>query len=109
YLHAAPMFHSGDLLATAWLLLGPQCYLPTFSPQAFLEIIERYRVAAVMAVPTMLIEAVRHPAFSRFDLSSVRVLVYGSAPMAVEWIERVADAFPQAEFSNGYGLTEATP
>jgi long-chain acyl-CoA synthetase len=39
----------------------------------------------------------------------VRALVYGSAPMSIDWVERIADAFPQAEFSNGYGLTEATP
>ncbi len=110
YLHAAPMFHSGDLLATSWQLLGAaHCYLPAYSPQAFLETIERHRVTAIMAVPTMLIEAVRHPAFASFDTSSVRVLVYGSAPMSIEWVERIADAFPHAEFSNGYGLTEATP
>jgi long-chain acyl-CoA synthetase len=110
YLHAAPIFHSGDLLATSWLLLGAaHCYLPAYSPQAFLEMIERRRVTAIMAVPTMLIEAVRHPAFSSFDTSSVRALVYGSAPMSIEWVERIADAFPHAEFSNGYGLTEATP
>jgi long-chain acyl-CoA synthetase len=73
YLHAAPTFHSGDLLATCWLLLGAaHCYLPAYSPQAFLEIIERHRVTAIMAVPTMLIEAVRHPAFPSFDTSSVR-------------------------------------
>ena len=104
------MFHSGDLLATSWQLLGAaHCYLPAYSPQAFLEIIERHRVTAIMAVPTMLIGAVRHPAFVRFDTSSVRALVYGSAPMSIDWVERIADAFPHAEFSNGYGLTEATP
>lgn len=110
YLHAAPMFHSGDLLATSWQLLGAaHCYLPAYSPQAFLEIIERHRVTAIMAVPTMLIGAVRHPDFARFDTSNVRALVYGSAPMSIDWVERIADAFPHAEFSNGYGLTEATP
>jgi acyl-CoA synthetase (AMP-forming)/AMP-acid ligase II len=110
YLHAAPMFHSGGLLATSWLLLGAaHCYLPAYSPQAFLELIERRRVTAVIAVPTMLIEAVRHPAFSSFDTSSVRALVYGSAPMSIEWVDRIADAFPHAEFANAYGLTEATP
>jgi long-chain acyl-CoA synthetase len=92
YLHAAPTFHPGDLLATCWLLLGAaHCYLPAYSPQAFLEIIERHRVTAIMAVPTMLIEAVRHPAFPSFDTSSVRALVYGSAPMSIDWVERIAD------------------
>jgi long-chain acyl-CoA synthetase len=110
YLHVIPMFHSGDLLATAWLLQGaPQCYLPTFSAQAFLETIQRHRIGAVCAVPTMWIDAVRHPKFSNFDLSSLRVLMYGAAPTAIEWIERIAIGFPDADLFNTYGLTEATP
>src|SRR5262249_43713580 len=33
YLHAAPMFHSADLLAMGWFLQGAaQCFLPAFSP-----------------------------------------------------------------------------
>lgn len=110
YLNAAPMFHSGGLMAMAWLLQGaPQCYLPAFSPQAFLERIERYHVGAVVAVPTMLIDTVRYPTFAEFDVSSLRILVYGSAPMAAEWLERVADAFIHADIFNAYGLTEASP
>jgi long-chain acyl-CoA synthetase len=110
YLHAAPMFHSADLLAMGWFLQGaPQCFLPAFSPAAFLEAIRQFRVGAVVTVPTMLIATVSDPAFGRFDLSSLRTLIYGAAPMAVEWIERVARAFPNANLSNSYGLTETAP
>jgi len=110
YLHAAPMFHSADLLAMGWFLQGaPQCFLPAFSPTAFLETIQQFRVGAVVTVPTMLIAAVSEPSFSKFDLSSLKTLIYGAAPMAVEWIERVAKAFPDVNFSNSYGLTETAP
>ena len=110
YLHAAPMFHSADLLALGWFLQGAaQCYLPMFSPAAFLEIIERHRVGAVVTVPTMLIGSVVDPALKSADLSSLRVLIYGAAPMAAEWIERVAAAFPQVALFNCYGLTEVAP
>jgi long-chain acyl-CoA synthetase len=110
YLHAAPMFHSGDLIATAWLLLGAtHCYLPAYSPQTFLEAIVRHRVSAMTAVPTMLIEAIRYPGFSSFDVSGVRLVFYGSAPTAFEWIERFARAFSEADLATGYGLTEAAP
>lgn len=110
YLHAAPMFHSADLLALGWFLQGAaQCFLPMFSPQAFLEAIARHRVGAVVTVPTMLIGTVSSPDFTAADTSSLRVLIYGAAPMALEWIERVAAAFPDVELFNCYGLTETAP
>jgi long-chain acyl-CoA synthetase len=110
YLHAAPMFHSADLLAMGWLLQGAaQCFLPAFSPPAFLEAIQQFRVGAVVTVPTMLIATVSHPDFGRYDLSSLETLIYGAAPMTIEWIERVGNAFPDVNFSNSYGLTETAP
>jgi long-chain acyl-CoA synthetase len=110
YLHAAPIFHSGDLIATAWLLLGAaHCYLPAYSPQVFLETIARHRASVLFPVPTMLIDAIRHPGFSSFDVSGVRIVFYGSAPTAFEWVERFARVFPNADVTTGYGLTEAAP
>ncbi len=110
YLHAAPMFHSADLLSMGWLLQGAaQCFLPAFSPPAFLEAIQRFRVGAVVTVPTMLIATVSFPDLGKYDLSSLKTLIYGAAPMAIEWIERVAAAFPDVNFSNSYGLTETSP
>lgn len=110
YLHAAPMFHSADLLAMGWFLQGAaQAFLPAFSPAAFLETIQQFRVGAVVTVPTMLIATVSDPGFAKHDLSSLKTLIYGAAPMAVEWIERVAKAFPDVNFSNSYGLTETAP
>lgn len=110
YLHAAPMFHSADLLAMGWFLQGAaQCFLPAFSPAAFLDAIQQFRVGAVVTVPTMLIATVSDPNFGKYDLSSLKTLIYGAAPMAIEWIERVAKAFPNVNFSNSYGLTETAP
>ena len=110
YLHAAPMFHSADLLALGWFLQGAaQCFLPMFTPAAFLETIARHRVGAVVTVPTMLIGTVAFPGFAAADVASLRVLIYGAAPMAVEWIARVAQAFPDVELFNCYGLTETAP
>ena len=110
YLHAAPMFHSADLLALGWFLQGSaQAFLPAFTPPAFLDAIRRYRVGAVVTVPTMLIATVSDAAFAQADVSSLQILIYGAAPMAAEWIERVARAFPDADLFNCYGLTETAP
>jgi long-chain acyl-CoA synthetase len=57
----------------------------------------------------MLIALVSSPAMAKADLSSLKTLIYGAAPMAVEWIDRIARAFPAVNFSNSYGLTETAP
>ncbi|HUT48356.1 MAG TPA: AMP-binding protein [Alphaproteobacteria bacterium] len=110
YLHVAPMFHSADLLAVAWVLAGAgHAYLPAFSPAAFLDCIARDRVTATIAVPAMLMMTLADPAFGDADLSSLRLLGWGASPMDPEWIKRVAAAFPDIEISNCYGLTETAP
>jgi long-chain acyl-CoA synthetase len=110
YLHLAPMFHSADLLAFAWVLVGAgHAYLPAFSPAAFLDCVARNRVTATIAVPTMLMMTLSDPAFEEADLSSLRLLGWGASPMDPEWIKRVGAAFPEIDISNCYGLTETAP
>lgn len=110
FLHVAPMFHSADLLGTAWFMQGAvHCYLPEFTPAGFLRALEDYRVSATVTVPAMLIATVTNPHMRDANLSSLRTLIYGAAPMALEWIERVAAAFPGGILWNCYGLTEVAP
>lgn len=110
FLHVAPMFHSADLLGTAWFMQGAtHCYLPAFTPDGFLRAIEQYGVSATVTVPAILMAAVSHPDIHDTDLSSLRTLIYGAAPMALEWIQRAAAAFPEGVLWNCYGLTEVAP
>ncbi len=110
YLHVAPMFHSADLLATAWFIHGARhCYLPNFSPDGFLKAIDENKVTATVTVPAMLMAVVGGLNVSDFNTSSLRTLMYGASPMAFEWICRVAEAFPHVNFLNCYGLTETAP
>jgi long-chain acyl-CoA synthetase len=110
YLHVAPMFHSADLLGTAFTLAGAaHAYLPQFSGTALLEAIRDYRVTMAMLAPTMIIMTLQEPDIASYDLSSFRLIFYGSAPMAVEWVRRTMERFPTAEVQQGYGLTETSP
>ena len=110
YLHTAPMFHSADLLATAWFIHGARhSYLPNFSPDGFLKAIADNKVTATVTVPAMLMAVVGGLKVSDFDTSSLRMLMYGASPMAFEWIQRVAAAFSEVDFLNCYGLTETAP
>jgi long-chain acyl-CoA synthetase len=110
YLHVAPMFHSADLLGNAYSLAGAaHLYMTSFSVPALLETIERYQISCTMLTPTMIVMVLQDPTFGRYDLSSLRQVIYGSSPLAAEWIRRALEAFSGVEFIQAYGLTETAP
>jgi len=110
YLHVAPMFHAADLFAMTFTLAGAaHAFLPTFSASGVLAAIERYKITTTMLTPTMIIMALQEPEFGKFDLSSLRQFLYGSSPMAAEWIKKALEGFKGVEVIQGYGLTETSP
>lgn len=110
YLHIAPMFHSADLLGTGYTLLGAShAYLAQFSARNALQAIQDLKVTAAMMAPTMIIITLQELNPADYDLSRFRWMLYGSAPMAPEWIKKTIDAFPGVEICQGYGLTETSP
>jgi len=68
--------------------------------------VEAEKVDRAMMVPTMLKQVMDHPDFSKHDLSSLKVITYGAAPMPLEVIKRAVDAFPGVGFINAFGQTE---
>ncbi len=110
YLHIAPMFHSADLLGTGYTLLGgAHTYLAQFSPRNVISAIKDLRATSTMLAPTMIIMTLQELDPRDFDLSALRWMLYGSAPMAPEWIAKTIEAFPNVEVCQGYGLTETSP
>ncbi len=110
YFHVAPMFHSADLLGTAFTLRGAaHAYLAAFTPQDYLAAMQDFGVTATMAAPTMLILTLQACDTADYDLGALRWLFYGSAPMAPEWVEKAMAAFATAELAQGYGLSETSP
>ncbi|EGO23638.1 hypothetical protein SERLADRAFT_416040 [Serpula lacrymans var. lacrymans S7.9] len=49
-----------------------------------------------------------HPAVKDFDLSHVRVLLSGAAPLSAELMNQLVKLFPKAQIGQGYGLTESS-
>ena len=110
YSHVAPMFHAADLHGTIAFLMGcSHVYLPQFTPAAAAAGIERYRVTVAHWVPTMIKMFTEAADAMCHDLSSLRVLFYGSSPMPVEWVRAVCALFPSIELYHCYGLTETSP
>lgn len=110
YLHAALMFHSADLLGTAVTLLGgAHAFLEKFTPQDFLRAVASTRVTATMLAPAMVKSVLEATDVGDWDVSSLRLLFYGSSPMPVHAIRRAMERFPTTALTQGYGLTETSP
>ncbi|WP_028080076.1 acyl-CoA synthetase [Solimonas soli] len=107
-LHAAPMFHLGDMMLLAGLLLrgGRHVAMPVFRPELVLPAIEALKISDLLLVPTMLQALVDSPAIKSANVQSVRRVMYGAAPVSEALLDRAMAALPGAEFTQVYGMTE---
>jgi fatty-acyl-CoA synthase len=89
-----------------WLKGGEVALLEAVDADKFLEIVPRRRVTSLAPVVALLIAVVAHPDFKNTDLSSMRWVVPGGAPMSDElrelWISK------GVEIRLAYGMTETT-
>lgn len=111
YLHCAPLFHVGALsgLFLAMLSGSTHIMVPGFEPGSVLEVIAREQVSDFFMVPTMFRMLVDHPQFANRDMQSVRNIRYGASSIDDALLDRALAAFPNARFSQAYGMTELSP
>jgi acyl-CoA synthetase (AMP-forming)/AMP-acid ligase II len=81
-------------------------YLPTFDAGRWLGIVERERPHSAFVVPAMAQLIIHHPSFVSADLTSLRMLVLGSAPLAPRTLQTLQVKLPGADVLNSYGMTE---
>ena len=110
YLHAAPMFHLGDLGVAFAMAMQGGChvFVPQFQPVQVLQAIQVHKVTIIMLVPTMINVLLNHPEVDSYDVSSLHTLIYAAAPMPLELLKQGLRKWGQV-FSQGYGMTEAAP
>ncbi|MFC6063543.1 class I adenylate-forming enzyme family protein [Streptomyces ochraceiscleroticus] len=106
----APLFHAMGLVGmVAHTVIGTTAVLHTrFDPARYLDDIEAHQVAMVGGSPTMYRALLASPASNGRRLKSVRNINSGAAPMDSGTRQRLTELFPDALYSEGYGLTEAT-
>lgn len=111
WLHAAPMFHMADLWSVyLHAALGSgQVYVPAFDAEQFLRSVEANGVTDTVIVPTMISMILHHPSFEKYNLSSLRRVMYGASPMPEPLIELAMRKLPHAEFFQAFGMTETSP
>ena len=82
--------------------------LPRFDFEAFLRMIAEHRVTRAFVAPPIIVALSKHPAVERYDLSSLRMINSGAAPLGDD-LEAACRARVPARLQQGYGLTEASP
>lgn len=105
----SPFSHgSGNLV---WPMIACGCrqlILPKFDPGETLRLIEQERVSVTFLVPTMIQLLVNHPDAARRDLSSLRAVIYGAAPLAEPVLRRALEVWGRVMYQL-YGQSEAAP
>jgi acyl-CoA synthetase (AMP-forming)/AMP-acid ligase II len=106
-----PLFHVGAMQSLLrGLVVGDTLVLSRgkYDPADVLESIERHRVTRWSAVPTMVSRLLDHPDVSRRDVSSLRAISIGGAPVHQELMRRIREELPSVSprVPTGYGLTE---
>jgi long-chain acyl-CoA synthetase len=109
HLVTCPLYHSAAPAFVALHFFAGACVviLDHFEPHDVLRTIERERITSAMMVPTMYnrLTALGLPELRKHDLSSLRWLVSGAAPLPTELARRIEEAFGPILY-NFYGATE---
>ncbi len=85
---------------------GTVVTVPDHAPDTVCEAIAKHRVELLPTSPTFLNLLLLSGALERYDLSSLRLVTYGTEPMPESTLRRVADAIPHVTLQQTYGLSE---
>ncbi|MCL6635359.1 MAG: long-chain fatty acid--CoA ligase [Peptococcaceae bacterium] len=110
-LTALPLFHVYGMtvaMNTAVALGCAQVLLPRFDPGEVLAAIQNYRVTFFPGAPTMYVAIINNPEVGKYDLTSIKGCISGSAPLPVQ-VQREFERLTGGMLVEGYGLSESSP
>jgi acyl-CoA synthetase (AMP-forming)/AMP-acid ligase II len=109
HLVCCPLYHSAPSFfnLVSFILGGTSVYQPRFDPVALLELVDRHKVTSVHLVPTMVSRLLQVPeeVTRSLDLSSLRTVICGAAPLFPEYKLAFLDRFGDCLYEY-YGSTE---
>jgi acyl-CoA synthetase (AMP-forming)/AMP-acid ligase II len=82
--------------------------MPRFELEGFLQLIQQHRITVAYVAPPIAVAFAKHPLVDRYDLSSLRYVLCGAAPLDAAVQEACAERIG-CEVIQGYGLTETGP
>ncbi|KAL0421817.1 UNVERIFIED_CONTAM: 4-coumarate--CoA ligase-like 7 [Sesamum latifolium] len=105
-----PMFHIFGLSALLYAQLqrgNMVVVMARHEMKKMLSAVEKYKVTHLWVVPPVVVELAKHQEMLKeYDVSSVREILSGAAPLGKETTEECARIFPDAVVYQGYGMTE---
>ncbi|KAG9145620.1 hypothetical protein Leryth_026699 [Lithospermum erythrorhizon] len=109
FLCVLPMFHVFGLalIMNAQLQRGNAVVsMSKFELGMILMAIEKYKITHLWVVPPIILALAKNSVVKKYDLSSLREIGSGAAPLGKELMAECARNFPQAVVVQGYGMTE---
>lgn len=106
-----PFFHVfGMTVAMNWPIYnaGTIILVPKFEVKSFVKTLAKTKPTVFPGVPTIYIAINSYPDIEKYDISSIRFCITGSAPMPIETIKHF-EHLTKCRIVEGYGLTEASP
>ncbi|KAG6605161.1 4-coumarate--CoA ligase 3, partial [Cucurbita argyrosperma subsp. sororia] len=107
-----PMFHIFSLSSIVLISIRSGAtilLIEKFEIETSMSLIERHGVTVATVVPPMVLMMVKNPKVADFNLSSIRMVISGAAPLGKQIEEALMERIPQAVIGQGYGMTEAGP
>ncbi|KAJ7712446.1 phenylacetyl-CoA ligase [Mycena metata] len=104
-----PLYHIYGLVVNLHFLLYcamTVVIVPKFNFEGMLKSIVRHKITHLMIVPPQAVLLCKHPAVKKYDLSGIRYVMIGAAPLTDEVNEMLFNLFPEAHIGQGYGMTE---
>ncbi|WP_175584853.1 class I adenylate-forming enzyme family protein [Nocardia cyriacigeorgica] len=106
---SVPLFHvtgCNSQLMVAVYLGGTSVIMPSRDIPGMIAALPAERISFIVTVPAMYSLMLRHADFDDADVSGVRWVGYGGAPIAPALVRALQAAFGAATVFNGYGMTE---
>jgi len=105
---SVPFYHVAGIQAMMAAVYGGRTMviMRQFEVNEWLQTAHRERISRAIMIPTMLKRTIDHPDFAKYDMSSLKVLTYGAAPMPYEVIKKAIELMPWVKFINAFGQTE---
>lgn len=103
-----PFFHIYGMVLILNLAIYrgvPLVTMPRFELEQFLQIIQKFKITNLNLVPPLILALAKHPLVDDYDLSSIRIVSSGAAPLGQE-LEKACAARLGCDVYQGYGLTE---
>ncbi|SEM99705.1 long-chain-fatty-acid--CoA ligase [Lihuaxuella thermophila] len=106
-----PFFHVYGMTVVmnfAVRIAATMILVPSFDRDLILKLISKHRPTLFPGAPTMYVGLINHPEIGKYDLSSIRACLSGSAPLPLEVQEKFED-LTGGLLVEGYGMTETSP